>query len=51
MSISWLITSDFTDFHLNCTRWYRSTLLNHVGRKCQCCWRGNYKRQVIISLT
>jgi len=50
MTISQFITSNFTDFHFDCTRWCRFTLLSHVGEKSQCCWRGNYKRQVIISL-
>jgi len=46
MSVSWLITSNFTDFHLQCTRWRRFTLVSHVGKKNQCCWRGNHKRCV-----
>jgi len=50
MTISQFITSNFTDFHLDCTRWCRFTLLSHVGKKSQCCWRGNYKRPAIISL-
>jgi len=38
--------SNFTYFHLDCTRWYRFTLLNH-GKKSQCCWRGTYMRRVM----
>jgi len=44
MSIIQLIMSNFTDFHLDCTRWCRFTLVSHVGKNSQCCWRGNYSR-------
>jgi len=39
MSIGQLIMSNFTDFHLDCIRWCRFTLLTHVCNKSQCCWR------------
>jgi len=50
MTVCQLIMSNITDFQLDCTRWCRFTILNRVGKKSQCCWRGNYKRRVIISL-
>jgi len=46
MSVSQLIMSKFTDFHFDCTRWCRFTLLSHVGKKSQCCWREKYKKWV-----
>jgi len=33
MSIIGLITYNFTEFHLDCTRWCRFTLPSHVGKK------------------
>jgi len=45
------MTSNSTDFHLDCTRWWKFTSPRHVGKKDQCCWSGNYMRHMIISLT
>jgi len=49
MSISRLITSNFTDFDLEFIRGYRFALLSHGGKKSQCCWRGNCKRRDYIT--
>ena len=35
-------------FHLDCTRWCRSTSLVHISKKFQCCWRGNYMSSVYV---
>jgi len=30
-----------TDFHLDCTTWCRFMYITHVGKKSQCCLKGN----------